>query len=160
MGLAPHPTTVIVTASGDIPLDHAGLNDPSIPVVIATTPAGADRLDRDRLGEHVTVEPVGRDGSFTGEELQSLSVIRAARVVLTEGGPHLLGSLVAADVLDELFLTLAPQLIGRSAEGRLALVEGLALPPDDGRWERLESVRRSTDHLFLRYRRADDRPTT
>jgi riboflavin biosynthesis pyrimidine reductase len=157
MGLATNPTTVIVTASGDIPVDHAGLNDPTIPVVIATTAAGATSLRRVGLGDHVAVESIGSGGRLTGDDILSVGVIRNAGVVLTEGGPHLLGELVAADVLDELFLTLAPQLVGHAAEGRRALVEGMALPPDDGRWERLVSVRRSTDHLFLRYRRRDDR---
>jgi riboflavin biosynthesis pyrimidine reductase len=156
MGLATNPTTIVVTASGDIPVDHAGLNDPAIPVVIATTWTGAARLAMARLRDHVSVEAIGSGGRLTGEDLLSLAAVRDARVVLTEGGPHLLGELVAADVLDELFLTLAPQLIGRAAGGRRALIEGVALPPDDGRWEHLESVRRSTDHLFLRYRRRDD----
>jgi riboflavin biosynthesis pyrimidine reductase len=157
MGLTINPITVIVTASGEIPLDHAGLNDPDIAVVVATTPMGADRLGSAGLGHHVTVEPIRSGRRLTGEDILSMAPIRAARVALTEGGPHLLGELVAADVLDELFLTLAPQLIGRSADARRGLVEGVALAPDDGRWERLESVRRSTDHLFLRYRRRDDR---
>ena len=157
MGLATNPTTVVVTASGDIPVDHAAINDPAIPVVIATTPKGSDRLQGAGLGEHVTVDPIGVGDQLSGADILSAGAMRGARVVLTEGGPHLLGELVAADVLDELFLTLAPQLIGRAADGRRALVEGLALSPDDGRWERLESVRRSTDHLFLRYRRRDDR---
>jgi len=155
MGLAANPTTVIVTASGAIPIAHGSLNDPAIPVVIATTPKGAASLARARLGGHVIVESIGSGGPLTGKDILSLGAIRAAQVVLTEGGPHLLGELVAADVLDELFLTLAPQLIGRSADGRRGLVEGLALAPDDGRWEHLESVRRSADHLFLRYRRRD-----
>ena len=72
--------------------------------------------------------------------------------MLTEGGPHLLGSFIGSDRLDELFLTVAPQLVGRDSTERLGLVEGIALPPGDARWDHLESVRRSGDHLFLRYR--------
>ena len=49
MGLAAHPTTMIVTRSGEIPTDHRALTDPGIPVVIATTTAGATRL-RHRAG--------------------------------------------------------------------------------------------------------------
>ena len=157
MGLAANPTTVVVTASGDIPLEHAGLNDPEVPVVVVTTSPGAKRLERAGLGQHVALEAVDGPGRLSGTDILSVPAVRAARVVLTEGGPHLLGQLVADDVLDELFLTVAPQLIGRSDDGRRALVEGLALSPDDRRWQRLESVRRSGDHLFLRYRRPDDR---
>jgi len=155
MGLAPRPTTVIVTASGDVPLDHPGLNDASIPVVIATTAAGADRLgtgERRRAADNVSIEALGSRGSVSGDDVAALATRLGARLILTEGGPHLLGELVESDIVDELFLTLAPQLVGRAGDERLGLVEGLALPPSAARWQELRSVRRSNDHLFLRYR--------
>jgi len=151
MGLAPRPTTIIVTASGNIPIEHRGLTDPTIRVVIATTPAGADRLHGRAVADHVSIETVGTSG-VTGEDLAGLGARLGARLVLTEGGPHLLGEIVGDATLDELFLTLAPQLAGRSAPERLSLVEGVALSPSEARWHDLVSVRRSNDHLFLRYR--------
>ena len=42
-----------------------------------------------------------------GEALAALHR-RGARMVLTEGGPSLLGELIALDLLDELCLTIAP----------------------------------------------------
>jgi len=39
--------------------------------------------------------------------------------ILCEGGPHLFGSLLDADVVDELCLTLSPRLVGGDA-GRIA----------------------------------------
>ncbi len=55
--------------------------------------------------------------------------------------------------MDELFLTVAPQLIGRRpASGeRYSLVEGVTLDMESAPWGQLRSVRRSGDHLFLRY---------
>lgn len=156
MGLPPVPTTMIVTAGGDIPTDHPGLADPGIPVVVATTRAGASRLAQADLGDHVAVRAVETGESLTAEDVLSLASEDGTRLVLTEGGPHLIGSFVAADLLDELFLTVSPQLVGRAGQERLGLVEGLALPSEDGRWQDLVSVRRSTDHLFLRYRRRRD----
>jgi len=41
LGLAAHPTTVIVTGSGDVPLGRRGVDDPTLPVIFATTAAGA-----------------------------------------------------------------------------------------------------------------------
>jgi riboflavin biosynthesis pyrimidine reductase len=151
MGIRPNPTTVFVTASGDIPPRHPALCDEAIPVVIATTVVGAARLRGLGLPEHVEVQAVD---SPTGADLQGLLANLDARLVLSEGGPHLLGQLLASDVLDELFLTIAPQLGGRAAPDRLALVEGIAFPPDAARWLRLRSVRVSGDHLFLRYGRS------
>jgi riboflavin biosynthesis pyrimidine reductase len=76
-------------------------------------------------------------------------------LVLCEGGPHLFGDLLAAGLVDELFLTVAPQVIGRSeAAPRLALVEGTTLAGGrggGGRWARLAAIRRAGDDLFLRY---------
>ncbi len=157
MGLAVQPTTVIVTGRGDLPLRHPALNDPSVPVVVATTPAGAARLRQSGLASHVFVEPVGAGSRLTGADVLELTGRRGAGVILSEGGPHLLGELVGADLLDELFLTLAPQLVGRGDENRIGLVEGVALAPADARWHDLVSMRRSDQHLFLRYRRRADR---
>ena len=152
MGLVPRPTTVIVTGSGDIPVAHRGLTDETVPVVVVTTPAGAQRLRTAGLAGHVSIEAVESSAGVTGDELVAVGARLGARVVLTEGGPHLLGEVVGTGLLDELFLTLAPQLAGRGATDRLGLVEGIALPPTDTRWHDLVSVRRSSDHLFLRYR--------
>ena len=64
-----------------------------------------------------------------------------------------MGTLVDAGLIDELFLTVAPQLAGRSpATPRLALVEGVGFAVGDTPWERLISVMRSDSHLFLSYR--------
>jgi riboflavin biosynthesis pyrimidine reductase len=83
-----------------------------------------------------------------------LEIVRAAgaRLVLCEGGPHLFGDLLAARLIDELFLTLAPQIIGRDdAVRRLAFVEGISFGAP-GRWASLVAVHRAGDDLFLRYR--------
>jgi riboflavin biosynthesis pyrimidine reductase len=73
------------------------------------------------------------------------------RVVLTEGGPHVMGELIKAGLLDESFLTISPVLAGRDGETRLGMVEGVELLPGAGVWTRLLSARRHGDHLFLRY---------
>ncbi len=54
--------------------------------------------------------------------------------------------------LDELFLTVAPQVAGRdgSAE-RPGIVAGIAFAPDRPLWGTLVSVKRGGSHLFLRY---------
>jgi riboflavin biosynthesis pyrimidine reductase len=55
--------------------------------------------------------------------------------------------------VDELFLTLAPQIVGRGEGGRLGLIEGVELSAEGARWHELASIKRDRDHLFLRYRR-------
>ncbi len=70
---------------------------------------------------------------------------------MSEAGPHLFGSLLAAGLVDELFLTSSPRFAGRGSGTRLGLVEGAALLPALHRDAQLLSVRRCDDHLFLRY---------
>jgi riboflavin biosynthesis pyrimidine reductase len=63
----------------------------------------------------------------------------------------LFGQLLRANLVDELFLTVAPQVVGRDeAARRLSLVEGVSFG-GQGRWASLASVRRAGDDLFLRY---------
>ena len=153
LGLPPEPTTVIVTGSGEVHLGRRGVSDPSIPVVFATTPSGAEQLRRLDLPDHVRIDVAGAGDRLSSDDLGAYLRDLDARVVLSEGGPHLLGDLMVADVVDELFLTIAPQIVGRGDGGRLGLVEDVDLPVDAARWQELVAVRRSADHLFLRYRR-------
>ena len=153
MGLAPQPTTIIVTASGDLDATHAGLNDPDVPVIVATTPAGAERLAKLPLARHVQVKVAGKGKRVAADAV--LEVVRGtgARLALCEGGPHLFGELLGARLIDELFLTLAPQVVGRDETARrLALVEGTRFGEGASRWTSLAWVRRAGADLFLRYR--------
>jgi riboflavin biosynthesis pyrimidine reductase len=58
---------------------------------------------------------------------------------------------VAAELVDELWLTLSPLLAGHALGTRLNLVEGVELLPDRRVAGRLRSVRANGSHLFLRY---------
>jgi riboflavin biosynthesis pyrimidine reductase len=154
LGLAPQPTTIVVSAAGNIPPDHPGLRVPDGRAIVLTTPSGATRL-RGTLPAAVDVVETATDGPVPAEAIVAAATSAGARLLLCEGGPHLNATLVAAGLVDELFLTVAPQLVGRSGSGddhRYSLLEGLTLSMDDARWGRLRSVRRSVDHLFLRYR--------
>jgi riboflavin biosynthesis pyrimidine reductase len=156
LGLRPQPTTVMVTASGDVEASHPALNAPDVPVIILTTEAGARSLRALDLPHHVRIETAPDAEHVSPDAI--LAVLRAdgAGLVLCEGGPHLMGDLVAADLIDELFLTVAPQIIGRDrGHPRFAFVEGYTDPSATGRWSRLVSVHRAGDHLFLRHRLED-----
>jgi riboflavin biosynthesis pyrimidine reductase len=97
-------------------------------------------------------------GAATDAEVDVLAMLRlladdyGVRVALNEGGPLVLASFLAADAVDELFLTLAPQLVGRTRETpRRALVEGVAFSPHDAPNAQILSVKQAKNHLFLRY---------
>lgn len=154
LGLAPQPTTVVVTATGDVDPAHPALCAPDVPVVVLTTAPGARHLADLGLAAHVRVVDAGGDGRVAPAAVVDVLRAEHAALALCEGGPHLLADLVAADLVDELFLTLAPQVMGRSREtDRLGFVEGFAAAAGAGRWLDLVSVHRGDDHLFLRHRR-------
>lgn len=72
---------------------------------------------------------------------------RGCRRILCEGGPTLFGSLLAENLVDELFVTVSPLLAGNG----LSLVEGVELLPERRIAGTLAGVRRNGSHLFLRY---------
>lgn len=160
LGLPPQPTTIVVTASGDLDPAHPGLADPTIPVVILATAGGAARARRQGFGPHVLIEALGGDRVEPAAILSFVDSYRAG-LVLCEGGPDLLSQFVDAGLLDELFLTVAPQLVGRgTGPTRLALLESDRSPLRAPHWGALQSVRRAGSHLFLRYTLAGEAPLT
>jgi riboflavin biosynthesis pyrimidine reductase len=143
LGLRPQPILVVVTASGDIDPAQPALGD----CLLVTTAQGEARL-RGHLpsGARIVVLDTGH---FGGRSLLNLLHAEGLQCILTEGGPSLVGQLLAEGLLDELFLTTSPRLFGRRlADGRKSLVEGVDL---GGHGLELMSVRRHGSHLFLRY---------
>ena len=152
LGLPPQPTTVVVSAAGDVPSHHPGLASPDVPVIIATTSDGAETLTRRGVPGQARVEVVADEGPIRGDAIVALLGRAGVRLALCEGGPHLLSDLLDGDALDELFLTLAPQVLGRAETfTRFGLAEGHAWEPETARWAEIVSVRRAGSHLFLRY---------
>jgi riboflavin biosynthesis pyrimidine reductase len=155
LGLAPAPYGIIVTRSGDIDPDGALLNDPLQPAIVITTSSGAAKLQPlllGRAGKHILI---------CGENEQlapSVMVYRlyqeyGIRVLLHEGGPHIFGSFLAVGLIDEVFLTTAPQFAGKSQDNpRPSLVEKTAFFPITAPWAKLVSLKKGGDLLFTRYK--------
>ena len=63
-----------------------------------------------------------------------------------------MGDFLAEKQLDELFLTLAPQIAGRDdITARPGLVAGKIFAPQQAVWGTLSSIKQGGSHLFLRY---------
>ena len=148
----PSAPLVIVSGSGRVP-PHVALSRPATPVAVLTTERGAEALGQ--LGDEVQRLVVPGGGRLDATAV--LSMLQAAyrpHVVLTEGGPTFMGTLVAESALSELFFTLSPRLAGRDgAHPRLAMVEGFAADPSRLHDYALVSVRRDDAALLLRYRK-------
>lgn len=150
------PFSVVVSASGHVDLTEPTFHQPGMRALIATTDTGATYLEDQDLPENteVFVVPAAPDGGVAPAHLlEVLAREYGVRVALHEGGPSLFAAFLAANVVDELFLTLAPQLAGRDGmRHRPALVEGHAYLPGSAPWATLLGVKRAGSHLLLRYR--------
>ena len=147
------PLNVIVTASGRLNFDQPVFQSGEVPVLIVTTPEGRDAIDGRRPPRSVQVVAIDGACSLTAEViLGALSDVGKDDVILVEGGPQLIGGFFAEQRLDELFLTLAPQIAGRDdSVERPGLVAGKTFAPEDPLWGRLVGIKRGGSHLFLRY---------
>ena len=77
-------------------------------------------------------------------------------LLLHEAGPTLFGEFLASGFMDELFLTLAPQIAGRvAAPPRPGLVANIQFSPATAPWWKLLSIKRAADYLFLGYQVRD-----
>jgi riboflavin biosynthesis pyrimidine reductase len=139
-GLPADPPAVLLSLSFDLPWDVGLFAAPEQPVLIYTAsdaepPAVAARIEVVRLHDP-TPATMMRD-------LRA----RGIAVLLCEGGPTLNRALLGADLVDELFLTLAPLLAGDPRQPGILM--GAPLPAPAGlelRW-----VLRNGDELYLRY---------
>ena len=151
LGRNPEPRLVVITARGEIDASHVAIQHGAL---IFTTRRGAEAC-RPVVPASCEVVVTG-EGGREGEEVDLTAMIHELRnrklgVLLTEGGPHLIGELIDRGLLDEAFLTVSPVVAGRADERRLGMVEGVELLPKRGVWSRLLSARRHGDYLFLRY---------
>ena len=146
LGRSREPQLVVVTASGKLDPSHPALVKGGL---VMTTEEGAQAIGN-RLPKTCELLEMGKHVDL-GKVLADLNG-RGLDVILTEGGPHLIGQLIEAGLLDEAFLTVSPVVAGRKGDKRLGMVEGVELLPGHGAWSSLSSVRRHADYLFLRYR--------
>jgi riboflavin biosynthesis pyrimidine reductase len=154
LGKPPQPLDVFVTASGDLDLTLPVFASGRVPVLIVTSADGAARLVAQQPPEwvRVTAAAPGREPVTVRGVLDAVIAAGARERILIEGGPRFMGEVFAAALLDELFLTLAPQVAGRdAAHPRPALVEGQLFAPAAPLWPTLTSLKRAHSHIFTRY---------
>ena len=114
-GLSPDPLMVVVSGSLDLPWDAPLFAEEGSEVLIFTA------ADAETPETPNPVEVVRRpEGVDLADAMRHLRVERGIRSLLCEGGPSLHAELVAAGLVDELFVTRAPKLGGGDGPGILA----------------------------------------
>ena len=147
-GRTPTPPIAVVTRRLDLDPDSPLITaaPPDARTIVITTAAAPQDI-------RAAIEPRA-DVIVAGEESVDLKAAVAAlaerghRRLLTEGGPHLLGELLAAGLLDELCLTTGPLLAG-PGPGRIVAGDAFGSPASG---LALRGVLEEDGALFLRYR--------
>jgi riboflavin-specific deaminase-like protein len=122
-GLDPEQPTVIVSARLLLPSDLPLLQAPGAPVIVATA---ADH-ELEGVAADVTYERTADDLSLLLARLRSDHGIRS---LVCEGGPTLVSYMLAAGLIDELFLSFAPKLSGGGDEPTISTGPALPEPAD------------------------------
>jgi riboflavin biosynthesis pyrimidine reductase len=147
------PLNVIVSARGAVDLKKRVFQSGEVPVLIVTTKNAEHRVRQDDLPPWVQIAAIESAGPLDARSIvEAVGHVRQSDVILVEGGPHLMADFLAQQCVDELFLTLAPQIAGRDdLSVRPGLVAGKSFAPKHPLWGTLIEVKRGGSHLFLRY---------
>lgn len=145
-GLPAQPTLAVVSGQLDLSPEMAAFAlAPTRPIIFTHKRSALEK--RQDLSRVADVTVCGNETLDPRTMLAALAQ-RGLRQVLCEGGPHLFGTLIEADCVDELCLTLSPVLENGSA-GRIT-----AGAVQTSRGMRLGHVIPAGDMLMLRYERS------
>lgn len=137
---AEHPLLATYSRSGDVPWDVPAYAEEGTPCRVYSpreldVPTGARATEARRADDLAAA-------------LADLHDADGVRSVSCEGGPGFLRALLAAGLVDDLLLTLAPLAV--AGDGPTSLTGDVLRPPVE---LELAGARRADDHLFLHYRR-------
>lgn len=149
-GMSPHPELAVLSTSGKFvhKAEDFFSKSPVTPYVFTTTQAQEEELEllsakakldqtqTPQLSPHRVLDKLAADG---------------LKKVHSEGGPSIFARFVAADVVDQLFLTLSPMLVG---SGPRRIADAGDHPFTHGpRAMNLRHILEANDMLFLDYHR-------
>jgi riboflavin-specific deaminase-like protein len=147
-GLSEEPLACIVSGRLAIDEDLPLLQEPSARIAILTSSSASLPASK---AEVDYVRPASEGRLDLAAALVELRERFGVGSLLCEGGPHLCAQLLAAGLLDELFLSISPLLAGGEPAGgeALRILAGTELQPPVGM--ELLGVLQCDSYLFLRY---------
>lgn len=145
-GLARQPLTVLLTQSGNLdPFSSLFTKAPRPPIII-TSATGAQNLTSSIQGQSKIEIMENPDPQSITTLLQTKYAVKR---LLVEGGPSVNYQFMQAKLMDDLFLTLHPSLIGKRTDLSLSAGDHVLEKAHD---IQLISVNREGNELFLHYR--------
>jgi 2,5-diamino-6-(ribosylamino)-4(3H)-pyrimidinone 5'-phosphate reductase len=149
-----YPIRVIISNSGDIPTDLNVFNHRFSPIVIYST-ARMPPTTQTELRAKAELHLSAVDHLSLEEVLNDLYETHRVRTLVCEGGPQLAKALAELNVVDELFLTVAPLIAGGVGAPGVLGAPGTFLP--SSRIYRLKSMKVEAAECYLHY--VADRPS-
>ncbi|MEJ2864896.1 dihydrofolate reductase family protein [Actinomycetospora flava] len=125
-GLAPVAPLALVTSGSSLPADATSIVDVAVPSIVVTSAAGA--------GKRQAWEDAGAEVIVAGEGDVDLAdavaqlAARGLRRIDCEGGPGLVGTLLACDLVDEIRVSYAPFAVAGHAARMARSAEALSPP--------------------------------
>jgi riboflavin-specific deaminase-like protein len=144
------PLRVILSPSGNISISLSVFEKGNAPIVIYSTERMAP-AQRRLLSQHAAVHLSGSNDLDLFWLLWHLYEHYQVRSLVCEGGPTLVKALAQADVIDEIYLTIAAKIFGGLAAPGLTGLPGEFLPAS--RQFQLIDIDRGENEYYLRYRR-------
>lgn len=149
-GQAPQPLGVIIAGAGAVPLQAAWFDgdERRILVVGSDSPHASEAAAVPRGTELLVAPEAEPSPSWVLQQLGD----RGVRSLLLEGGPRTNAAFLGEGLIDDIFWTLGPRLVGNDALPMIAPVPDGSPFADHPLEGQLVSVHRHADELFLRYR--------
>jgi len=147
-GRPPHPLQVVVSRTLALPFEGRFFNEPDVERLVVTGPSPAEDRVRAASAHAGVVRARGEDA--TAEEILRILEAHGARRVLSEGGGALNFILFAAGAVDEIYVTIAPWILGG---GRAPTpVDGAGLPWSERVALEIAEMEREGNEIYVRYR--------
>lgn len=119
------------------------------PIILTTYQAVIDK----ELEKIANVVRISKDDHVGVSDISIFLHQEKKRTVFIDGGPTLIASFLEENLLDEIFLTLAPKIFGSQKQITTTMVEGKLFSAKTLKKFSLLSVSKIGDEVFLRYRR-------
>lgn len=146
-GRAEQPWSIVLSQSAELPLDRRFFTD-TVPKRIVVTPHTASASAVKRLAGHCDVWQIGQRRVGIDALLARLAEAGVQRL-LVEGGSQVAYAFLAAHAVDELYLTIAPILLG--GHGAPGPVGGPGWLMQTGKHLQLREANVVGDEIFCRY---------
>ncbi len=146
----PSLARAVVTASGDLPLHSSFFTNVQRPALVFA-PKNLPLPQQQAIQAVAELHLLGENRVELEQAVRIMTEQRGVKLLLCEGGGGMNFEMFRAELIDEMFLTLAPWVKG--GEHIRTPVEGEGFDRETARHMELVSVYQHESELFLRYRR-------